>query len=255
MKTLATKCSGLTAALKMHGLSDAIQSALTAAAKVITSDAAFRTSDAAVRTSAAAVRTSDAALRTSAAAVRTSDSLFLVHWQFLLGLMTHMRLWICCFTKRSICNCGCKGRCTFNIVFEAIAWSMRALLIGRYPSHGPGGSKLTGWREKLAGSHLRIRGAMIRKFGDWQWHKQALNMVGWEAAGILKRVCAFDVLMHERLLCRACELGLCVVGPSAFIFRTASPDVVCRAEQKLLFRGYPKMEPQTKASSLRQFDR
>ena len=108
----------------------------------------------------------------------TRDSVFLLTFTALSG--THRsRFWIGALSKRRLCACGCKGRCTFDGIFSVVAWSMRALLAGRWPRADHLGNELTGWRRDLAGQPLKTHAACIGKCGDWAWHKQVLNMRGW----------------------------------------------------------------------------
>ena len=41
----------------------------------------------------------------------------------------------------------------------------------------------------MAGKPLLIRAAVIRKYGDWAWFKQALGLQGWRAEGMSKSIC------------------------------------------------------------------
>jgi hypothetical protein len=125
----------------------------------------------------------------------TRDSVFLVHFAFLLGTisMTMRRFWVCTFSKRDICRCGCSGRCTFDVVFKVIAWSMRALLTRLWPSRDHNGQPWTTankLRKRLgeAGEKLRVAAGMVRKFGDWQWFKQGLGLTSWAGEGLCKRM-------------------------------------------------------------------
>ena len=64
-----------------------------------------------------------------------------------------MHIWAC--SKQLLRRCGCKGRCTIDPIFKMCAWSLKALMIGKWPmtDHNnrpfPPGS----WRAKRAGGY------------------------------------------------------------------------------------------------------
>ena len=60
------------------------------------------------------------------------DNVFLLTWRLLTGTV-RTRYWLCCFSKKEICQCGCFGRHTLDTIFAVAAWSMRTLLAGQYP--------------------------------------------------------------------------------------------------------------------------
>lgn len=108
------------------------------------------------------------------------NSIFLLCFCLLSGAVRR-RFWIYTIAKRSLCDCGCAGKCSFETPWAVVAWSMRALLIGRWPQRDHTGEKFPAgsWRAKKAGQPLRFRAAMLYKCGDWSWMKSALNLRGW----------------------------------------------------------------------------
>lgn len=118
------------------------------------------------------------------------DSIYLLQFTILTGTC-RKRFWISAFSKRSMCQCGCSGRCTFEVVFEVIAWSFRALLAGTYPAVDHRGNPFPpgSWRAEQAGKALTCRGACISMRGDWAWHKQSLGLQGWQGEGDSQRMC------------------------------------------------------------------
>ena len=68
-----------------------------------------------------------------AAPYHTRDSLYLVLVNVLSGVF-HSRFWMCAWGKRLACNCGCKGKCTYDAVWRVLRWSMQCYLSGVYPS-------------------------------------------------------------------------------------------------------------------------
>lgn len=119
-----------------------------------------------------------------------NDSLFLLSFQVLSGIVKQ-RFWITVFNKTKVCKCGCMGRHTFDMVFQVIAWSIRALIAGVYPKtdHLDHEFPKKSYRGRLAGKRLKLRGAALRKFGDWAWFKQALALRGWQGEGTRGRQC------------------------------------------------------------------
>ena len=118
------------------------------------------------------------------------DSVFLLSFTFLAGVI-RQRFWVTAFNKSKMCQCGCKGRCTIDIVFAVVAWSVRSLITGQYPAHDHLGNTFPrhSMRGKLAGKSLPVRGAAIRKFGDWVWFKQALGLRGHQGEGDKVLIC------------------------------------------------------------------
>ena len=115
------------------------------------------------------------------------DSLYLFLWN-ILGGSNNERFWFCAFSKNSCCDCGCEGRCTFNVVFDVLSWNLRALLLRLFPwcrhdnvawEDSPYANDRK--RAERAGETLIAGGAIIRKRGDWQWFKQLFNFKGWQA--------------------------------------------------------------------------
>ena len=60
------------------------------------------------------------------------DSLYLLLFTVLAGACRR-RFWICGLSKYNLCQCGCSGRCTFDALWDIIAWMFNALLARRYP--------------------------------------------------------------------------------------------------------------------------
>ena len=118
------------------------------------------------------------------------DSVFLLSFCLLAGVV-RQRFWICALNKSRLCKCGCKGRHTIDSLFAVVAWSVRALIAGEYPARDHLGGKFASHspRGKLAGKPLPMRGAVLRKFGDWAWFKQALGLRGHQGEGEKGLVC------------------------------------------------------------------
>ena len=129
------------------------------------------------------------------------DSVFTLVLTILSGV--HRVYWkLCCLTKRSICDCGCKGRHSFDRLFSVLAWSFRACLAGEHPAvdHDGNAWSPTHPRFSLIGRKIRVKGALIRFLGDWMWIKQSLGLRGWGGEGPTRQIC---------WLCNASLKGRC----------------------------------------------
>ena len=124
------------------------------------------------------------------------DSLYLLLFNILSGPKSD-RIWITCFPKSLCCQCGCKGKCTFTPIWEVLAWSFEALLLGQLPYKRHDNIHMRDsedevdrtWRKSLAGLKFDFRAAVLQKRGDWQWLKQALNLIQWKHGGGDVRMC------------------------------------------------------------------
>jgi hypothetical protein len=131
------------------------------------------------------------------------ESLYLLLFTVLNGEF-RQRFWITCFNKTQVCRCGCFGRCTFEAVFNVVAWSFRALLVGEYPAFDHTGTPFAkdSYRGRLAGRKLKIYGACIAKYGDWAWFKQALGLRGWQGEGPKGKICWMcNAGFHDEMNC------------------------------------------------------
>ena len=59
-----------------------------------------------------------------------TDSFIAHYWS---NPVTSRRYLICAVRKKDLCQCGCKGWCTFTGILRVIVWSMNALACGRHP--------------------------------------------------------------------------------------------------------------------------
>ena len=128
----------------------------------------------------------------------TRDSIFLLLFNVLSGNLQKKRFWTCAFPKSMFCNCGCKGRHTFDDVFSVLLFACRAWLSGVWPRLRHCGqafadSTRPGDKARAAKARgrkrLMFQGAVVQKRGDWPWFKQIFDIVGWKAEGASKRVC------------------------------------------------------------------
>ena len=130
-------------------------------------------------------RTAGLAIWGDYAQFQTRDSLCLLLFHFISG-EHRQRRWLCAFSKRSQCQCGCRGKHTFGPIFDVVGWMLRVCASGFFPearhdgilfsdSKRPGDAK----RASMAGLPLPMVALLLRKCGDWQWMKQSCALTGW----------------------------------------------------------------------------
>ena len=52
-----------------------------------------------------------------------------------VDVLTGKRYLFATIRKRLVCDCGCKGWCTFYVMFRFIRWTLEAMGAGVYPDH------------------------------------------------------------------------------------------------------------------------
>ena len=96
-----------------------------------------------------------------------SDSVIGWWAYFMLSRRRHL---LAVFRRTDLCSCGCRGWCSLHPIWESLAWAVRALHAGRYPSIR---HDLKPWlpsdksREPLAGEALPFKGYLNVRCGGW----------------------------------------------------------------------------------------
>lgn len=95
---------------------------------------------------------------------------------WLYSLTTRTRHLCVVIRKRHLCRCSCcpQGWCTIHAILAYLAWSLEALVLGRYPSRT---HELKHWnplidpvRSRLAGREFGFRLAIVQIKADWaEW--------------------------------------------------------------------------------------
>ena len=62
----------------------------------------------------------------------TRDQLYLLLFNVISG-KNHKRYWVGAWSKRTQCDCGCKGRCTLDGIMAVFVWSIGCLVRGKFP--------------------------------------------------------------------------------------------------------------------------
>ena len=99
-----------------------------------------------------------------------------------LNVVTGIRFLWAVFRKRHMCQCGCRGWCTFNVIFRLAAWSIMALADKAWPSERHDGSPFCdsdSARAKKAGTPFMWRCACIYLKGDWAEYTHTFGFPAW----------------------------------------------------------------------------
>ena len=117
--------------------------------------------------------------------MNTRDSLYLFLWNIISGVH-QTRFWFVGLTKRSICQCGCDGQHTFQVIWDVLAWALQACLLRRYPKRRHDGVPFSKSpypndrkRAQKANQKLQFGVGVVQKRGDWQWLASMLNLANW----------------------------------------------------------------------------
>ena len=111
-------------------------------------------------------------------------------------LITNRRWIMALVRKRICCQCGCRGRCTFQPILDWLKHSLRACADRRWPTRR---HDLEPWqhpqdsiREAKAGQPLAIRGVVLQLRGDWAEFQQRLGFPSWASNMRPCLACAAD---------------------------------------------------------------
>ena len=148
-------------------------------------------------------------------------------------LLTGRRWLLVVLRKADICKCGCRGWCSFFIVFKMLSWCIAALAQGLFPLFDEYGQPLTGERLARAGLSLSCKGAILFVKGDWAEYAATVGFPNWNS---LLNPCPLCDVTQERFVslqgfnaldfpfrkkgwqhyqdaCVACEIRICPLSP------------------------------------------
>ena len=102
---------------------------------------------------------------------------------WLINVVTGRRYLFLVVRKKLLCECGCKGWCTFHAVFKYINWFLtamarKAMPLGRHDNQ-PWDLPLDAERTESAGYPLRFRIALLFIKGDWAEYASTLGFPPW----------------------------------------------------------------------------
>lgn len=83
--------------------------------------------------------------------------------------------------KKFCCQCGCKGKHTWDAILQVFAWSARSLVLGVQPLLRHDGLPLDKARQKLAGKAFGFKAALVQVRGDWPFLKQLFHFPAWNS--------------------------------------------------------------------------
>ena len=104
-----------------------------------------------------------------------------------LGIWLHLLLCntrhlLCAIRRSEMCTCGCKGWCTLQPIFVALAWSLAAMASGTHPQRQHDGrewSEADGDRYLNAGLALGYMAVCVLMKGDWSEYSHTLGLPSW----------------------------------------------------------------------------
>ena len=99
------------------------------------------------------------------------------------NLLTNRRRLLLTIRKRDVCQCGCKGWCTYHEIFRFLSWSFEALALGKFPSRRHDGLPFGGSeRTRLEEANMPcMRGAVVYIKGDWQEFSKTMAIPTWQS--------------------------------------------------------------------------
>lgn len=84
--------------------------------------------------------------------------------------------------QRCFCQCGCKGRHTWDGLFQVLKWSFIMCMLRTWPTRRHDGQEWgqgDGLRSKMAGLMLPCHAGLVQIRGDWMWYCQVLDLPHW----------------------------------------------------------------------------
>ena len=119
------------------------------------------------------------------AAYNTRDSLFVFLFNVLSGIH-RQRFWCAAFSKRMQCQCGCKGRHSYDSIYKVLIWPLGCAYTGVYPSFRADNTSFADrkykgdeiWATWAWKKTTKIRGEVPQHRGNWQWMKNGFDPTG-----------------------------------------------------------------------------
>ena len=116
-----------------------------------------------------------------------TDSMEVLSWNF-LALPTADRIPITSVSKKFLCQCGCKGQCTWMEIFKVIKWSLLMLFAGCISQLLPDGMP---WSDPSRAGHLlrplaklTFRALLLQVRGDWPFLRTLFQFPSWSSQSI-----------------------------------------------------------------------
>lgn len=101
---------------------------------------------------------------------------------WLINCLSGRRYFFCGLRKKLLCDCGCRGWCSFFAVFQFISWMLTALVSKRMPLQRHDNKPWTPQdtdRAQRAGQPLAVRCILMFVKGDWAEYATTLGFPSW----------------------------------------------------------------------------
>ena len=109
------------------------------------------------------------------------DSFFVFFWTSLVEGPAATRHLTCTLRMSDLCQCGCRGQCTFRAVSKIIVWSFNALASGKWPDKRHDGIPLDEARARREGPLAEgLAGALVEMRADLLEFTGALGFKNWD---------------------------------------------------------------------------
>ena len=116
-------------------------------------------------------------------AVPYSHTDSIIGW-WVINLVTGRRHLFCTLRKKSCCKCGCRGWCTFHVVFAFLRWSLEAAAKKRHPAIRQDGQPWTDadvrvGRGTAADTEMSCAYCVMYVKGDWAEYAGIVGFLAW----------------------------------------------------------------------------
>ncbi len=109
------------------------------------------------------------------------ESLEIMSWNF-PGCPVMDRVPLTAVPKKHVCQCGCRGGCTWDCILAVVTWSLQALAVGLLPTHDHEGAPLGGaYRKSLGGQPIGVKAVLLQVRGDWPFLRQLFRFPSWSS--------------------------------------------------------------------------
>ena len=102
---------------------------------------------------------------------------------WLVNVVTGSRQVLALVRKSHVCDCSCRGWCTYHPLLAFLKWSLRCAADGRYPDRRHDGSQWRPsdqWRADRAGERFERNACLIQIRGDWMEYCERLAFPRWD---------------------------------------------------------------------------
>ena len=112
------------------------------------------------------------------ASFSSKDSLYVFTVRLAFSAKRHLAWAV---RKTDLCDCGCKGWCTFSQLFFWIFWCLQSMVNGVWPALRHDGSELDAKRQSKAGQQLGWHCIIVDICGDWKEFASGWGFPTWSS--------------------------------------------------------------------------